>query len=295
MTELGRTSVILDTDIGDDIDDAYALGVCLRHPSIDLRGVATVWGDTTLRAAQARYLLALEGRPELPVAAGSRDPLDDQAPLGRNCQAAVVPAHEEERWRAGRKDGVQMLAELAAAHPGSTLLTIGALTNAARFYTEFPAEFATLERLVIMGGHLQSTLDYPEYNLACDPRATRTILACGKPMLMVGLDVTLQFQMTPEDLDQLAAAGTPLATALLAMTHMWQGDAAGPGGPLPTLHDPLAALAMVEPEVLRTVPRCLHGDRYGNLTPGPETPNVDFAVEVDVRRAMSRVLELVAG
>lgn len=67
--------VLLDTDLGDDIDDAYALGTCLRHPEVQLLGVSTVLGDTELRAAQVRYLLALDGHPEIPVAAGDRPPL----------------------------------------------------------------------------------------------------------------------------------------------------------------------------------------------------------------------------
>ncbi len=286
--------VLLDTDLGDDIDDAYALGVCLRHPGVQLVGVSTVLGDTELRAAQTRYLLALEGRSEIPVAAGSRDPLDSLAPLGRNCQAAVLPAHEEERWRAGRHDGVRALAEWSASHPGAVLLAIGPLTNVGRFVSEFPEEFALLSRLVIMGGHMQAGIDYPEWNFRCDPRAARIVLTAGKPVLLVGLDVTLQCRMIREDLERIGAARTPLSAALSAMTRMWQEHAKGETPPLPTLHDPLATLAMVEPQVLHTETRGVEVDAYGNCLPAAGPPNVEFSVGVQARKAVERVVGLVA-
>jgi inosine-uridine nucleoside N-ribohydrolase len=295
MSAQAHFPVLLDTDIGDDIDDAYALAVCLRHPEIDLLGVATVRGDSELRAAQARYLLALEGHPELPVAAGARDSLDKLVPIDRNRQAGVIPAAEEERWRAGRQDGVRALADWSAAHPGAILLTIGQLTNIARFRAEFPEQFALISRLVIMGGHLDASLSYPEYNIACDPRAAQMVFACGKPMLVVGLDVTLKCVMSKEDLDAIRQARTPLSAALAAMTKMWQGENADPQDPPhPTLHDPLAALALAEPDVLRTVPRRIEIDRHGNFVLSEGKPNVDFAVEVDARRALDRLMALVA-
>ncbi len=285
--------VLLDTDIGDDIDDAYALAVCLRHPDLQLLGVSTVRGDTELRAAQARYLLALEGQPEIPVAAGNRDALDSLVPVARNCQAGVVPSHEEERWRAGRHDAVRALAEWSTAHPGAILLTIGPLTNAGRFAVEFPQEFGLLSRLVIMGGHLDPALDYPEWNIRCDPRAAQIVLGAGKPILMVGLDVTLKCRMSNDDLDQVRAARTPLSAALSAMTRLWQEHCNAADPPLPTLHDPLAALAIAEPEVLRTVPRRLEIDRHGNCIIGDAKPNVEWATEVEARRALERIVELV--
>jgi len=292
MNQTEPTRVILDTDIGDDIDDAYALGVCLRHPALDLVGVCTVRGDTELRAAQARYLLALEGRPEIPVAAGSRDALDEFAPMERNCQAAVIPAHEEERWRAGRQDGVRALAEWAEAYPGATLVPIGPLTNIARLIREFPEAFRQIARLVIMGGHLRSDLDHPEWNFRCDPRAAQTVLACGKPILLVGLDVTLQCRMSREDLDAIRAARTPLTAALAAMTRLWQDACDRESAVLPVLHDPLAALAVVDPEVLQTAPREVRVDKYGNCLVGTGKPNVDFAIAVDARRALERITQL---
>ncbi len=62
-------SPTLDTDIGGDVDDAFALAYAARHPQIDLRAVTTVLGDTRWRAALALRLLDEAGVPGIPVAA----------------------------------------------------------------------------------------------------------------------------------------------------------------------------------------------------------------------------------
>jgi purine nucleosidase/pyrimidine-specific ribonucleoside hydrolase len=286
---LAAIRVILDTDLGDDIDDAWALAVCLGHPGIDLVGVATVWQDTQLRAAQTRKLLELAGRVDIPVAAGSRDGLDSINALPRNNQADLLSAEDEARLREGRNDGVRLLAELCAANPGATLLTIGALTNAARLLLEFPAAFAKLARLVIMGGHMSPELPYPEYNTQCDPRASQIVFGGPKPITMVGLDVTLKCVLTQEDLDVVAAKGTPLAAGLCHMTDLWR-KVNWPH--FPTVHDPLAALVCMEPELVTLETRRVSVDSAGGIVFDDAGQEVAVAVDVKPREVCRRVVEL---
>ena len=70
-----KYNVLIDTDIGDDIDDALALALALRSPEIELRGVTTVFGDTLKRAHLASHLLHVFGREDIPIAAGRQEPL----------------------------------------------------------------------------------------------------------------------------------------------------------------------------------------------------------------------------
>ena len=280
--------VILDTDLGDDIDDAWALSVCLGHPQIDLVGVATVWQDTQLRAAQTRKLLELAGRGDIPVAAGSRDGLDSINPLPRNNQADLLSPEDEARLREGRNDGVRLLAELCDANPGATLLTIGALTNAARLMLEYPAAFDKIERVVIMGGHMSPELPYPEYNTQCDPRASQIVFAGPKPITMIGLDVTLKCVLTQEDLDVVAGKATPLAQGLSHMTSLWRGVH---GGAYPTVHDPLAALVCVEPELVTLETRRVSADGGGWIVFDDAGQEVAVAVDVKPREVCRRVVE----
>jgi purine nucleosidase len=289
--------ILLDTDIGDDIDDAWALAVCLRHPNLRLVGVSTVLRDTELRAAQARHLLEQAGRREVPVAAGARDPLDAIHRISRNNQGAVLTAEEEARLRKGRTDGVRFLAEMAERHPGMTLLPVGPLTNIARLILEFPKAFATVGRIVMMGGHMIAGQDEPEYNVGVDPRATRIVFGCGKPITMIGLDVTLQCPLLPEDLDAIRSRETPLGRSLLRMTDLWQHHGRKPGdtAPLrtPIVHDPLAALVAADPSFVTLEARSVFPDDRGRCLPGDGPPNIDIAVAVDPARVRKALVELV--
>src|SRR5512141_81638 len=65
-----RIKVVLDTDIGTDIDDAWALGYALKSPSLELLGVTVTDADTPKRARLACKLLSRLGRTDVPVAVG---------------------------------------------------------------------------------------------------------------------------------------------------------------------------------------------------------------------------------
>ena len=66
----GKTKIILDADIGDDVDDAFALGLALHSPEIEIIGITTAWGDTALRARMVRRMLLENGTATIPVAEG---------------------------------------------------------------------------------------------------------------------------------------------------------------------------------------------------------------------------------
>jgi purine nucleosidase/pyrimidine-specific ribonucleoside hydrolase len=289
--------ILLDTDIGDDIDDAWALAVCLRHPNLRLIGVATVLRDTELRAAQARLLLELAEASRVPVAAGARDPLDSIHRITRNNQADVLSSGDEERLRRGRTDGVRFLAEMARAHPGVTLLPVGPLTNIARLILEFPDDFAKVGRIVMMGGHMIPGRDEPEYNVTVDPRATRIVFGCGKPITMIGLDVTLQCVLTAGDLMAVGAKETPLTRALIQMTELWQKEGRKPDdtSPLrmPCVHDPLAALVAADPSFVTLESRTVAADDRGRCLASAGRPNIDVAVAVQPERVRQALVDLI--
>jgi purine nucleosidase len=286
--------LVLDTDIGDDIDDAWALSVCINHPAIRLVGVTTVWRDTELRAAQARLLLEKAGVADVPVAAGARDGLDRLLDFPRNCQADVLSAEDEARLRPGRCDAVRMLAELADSVPGLVVAPVGPLTNVARFICEYPKAFAKIDRLVIMGGHMMADRPNPEYNVYCDPRASQIVFSCGKPIQMIGLDVTLRCQMQPGDLEAIEAKKTPLSDAIMTMTRLWQG--AGDGRRklgMPVVHDPLAVLTAVEPELVQWETRRVAIDDRGNCVASDCGGLVQVAIGVEPDPVRRRVVELI--
>ena len=281
--------VLLDTDIGDDIDDAWAVSLCLRHPGIELVGITTVWRDTVTRAALARLLVESAGISDVKVAAGSRDALDHILDLHRQTYSEVLE-DKDQRLKEGRTDAVRFMAETARENPGLTLISIGPLTNVARFCVEFPEEFGMISRHVMMCGHLMPERTEPEYNAGCDPRATRIVLSTEVPRFVVGLDVTLKCGLSEEDLDALRAKGTALPLTLYRMTQFWRRSS----GALPVMHDPLAVMSAVEGRIVDFERMRIVTDEKGMFTAVKGEPNVEFAVSVDpgvLRRKLIEIIE----
>ncbi len=279
---------LLDTDIGDDIDDAWALSLCICHPRIQLVGVTTVRGETKTRAALCRMLLESAGMKDIEVVAGSRDGLDALID-GYRPRYADALGNEERRLETGRTDAVRFMADMARKHSGLTLITIGPLTNAARFFLEFPKEFSTLERHIMMCGDLIPGRLDPEYNAGCDPRATRIALSTRVPKLMVGLDVTLQCPLSDNEIENLLVKNTPLSATLYRMTRLWQGG----GKTAPIMHDPLAAISAVEDGIVAFESMRIVADEKGKLRRTKGRPNVRFSVSVKPEGLRRRLDELI--
>lgn len=288
-------AVLLDTDIGDDIDDAWALAVCLSHPKINLIGVSTVYADTMARAVIARWLIEASGK-KVEVASGETNPLNRSISPHRPNQMKAIPSEDEQRLKFGRSDGVRFLAEKALEFEGEelVLLTVGPLTNAAKLLTEFPEAAEKITLIVSMVGTLLSDHTKPEYNASVDPKATKILFESGKPLTMVGLDVTLRCKFSEEDLKELSMSEKLLTKRLIALTKAWQDAHRRPDGsvPYPILHDPLAALVVVEPQLVLLQPMRIVIDDEGRTLKSDGYPNCMVAIDVDAKAVVSRFKNL---
>src|SRR3954464_14894050 len=137
-TDPPPTPLLLDTDVGTNIDDSLALAYLLRHPRCDLLGVTTVSGDVARRAACAEVLCREAGRDDVPIHCGAPGPL-----LIGPGQSAVplYPAISHRPHRADRAVGpaVEFMRPLVRERPGEvTLLSIGPLTNVAVLFAVDP-------------------------------------------------------------------------------------------------------------------------------------------------------------
>jgi len=259
-----RVPVLLDTDPGNDIDDACCLAYLLRQPRCELLGVTTVTGDTRQRATIADALCRAAGRPDVPVYAGLTGPLLH----GRG--QPEVPHYEAIKDDAGLRtfdappgDAVAFLRDTIRSRPGEiTLLAIGPMTNVAALFAADPEIPALLNRIVLMcgvftgrNGHGPGTR---EWNALCDPLAAALVYehaartAPGK-LLSVGLEVTTKCRLPAADCrDRFTAGGEPLQT-VLRMAEVWFAKQADKI----TFHDPLAAALIFEPGLCQTGPgRC---------------------------------------
>lgn len=288
-------AVLLDTDIGDDIDDAWALAVCLMHPQINLIGVSTVYSDTIARSVIARWLIETTGK-EIEVAAGEQHPLGRSVSLYRPNQMKAIPSEDEQRLKSGRSDGVAFLAEKIESYEGDNLvlLTVGPLTNAAKLIIEHPKVVEKITRVVSMVGTLVPEHTKPEYNAAVDPKATRILFECGKPLTMIGLDVTLRCKFSEGDLEELSRSEKLLTKRLIELTKAWQDAHRRPDGsaPPPILHDPLAALVVVEPDLVTLTPMKILVDDEGRTKKADGEPNCLVATDVHSSAVVNRLKSL---
>ena len=146
------TKILLDTDIGTDVDDAVALAYLLCHPDCELLGITTVTGEAEKRASLASLLCNAAGK-DVPVYPGEDHPM-----RGQQRQPIAQQATALSRWphRSNFPEGqaVAFLAETIRAHPGEvTLVTIGPLTNIGMLFSAHPETAELLAGLVIMGGN----------------------------------------------------------------------------------------------------------------------------------------------
>ncbi len=226
-----KMKIILDTDIGDDIDDVYALALLATRPNVQLLGVTTAWGQTKERAELAAKFLKVIGRTDVPVYAGRRGEfkIRDQYLWAQGYTGRGIKSEE----------AVAFLKRSIDQHPGEiTLVAIGPLVNIGDLLTRYPDVKPKLKRIVIMGGsvHVGYNNQAPpvaEWNIKCDPAAARIVYESGVPLVMAGLEVTTMMQIDAVRQKKLYACGTPLTDALSALTHLW-------GSPVPTLYDPVA-------------------------------------------------------
>lgn len=226
--------IVLDTDIGDDIDDAYALVLAARWPKVRLEAVTTAHGPTLARARLARKLLDLCGRADVPVYSA-----DD-----REGETPQLDWASDYPYARPAEDAAEALVRMANEQPGKiTLVPIGPLTNLGRALDLDPDFGRKLRRIVLMGGwvyrsYTPESTD-PEYNIRSNVPAAKKVFSCSADLVMVGLDACMETRFTKEWQDRLAASGKPWAEALLELTRRWPGQ-------VPILYDAITLATVAE-------------------------------------------------
>jgi len=264
--------VIIDTDIGDDIDDAFALALALRSPELQVIGITTTFGDTETRAKLVNRFLAEVGHPEIPVAAGAPTPVKGTFTQRRYAEGghAAKPSHP---------DAIGFILEQIRRYPGQvTLIAIGPLMNVGAAIDKDPATFRKLKRVVIMGGSIKrgyGDLGYtpprppqPEWNILNDIPSAQKLFASGVPLFVMPLDST-QLKLDEVKRAFLFSQGTPLTDALTLLYHQW-------GQVTPTLFDPMTIAFLVNPILCPVQPMHTRVDEKGLTRPesGPSNAQV---------------------
>jgi purine nucleosidase len=269
--------IIIDTDIGDDVDDAFAVALALRSPELQILGITTTFGDTETRAKLADRLLGETGHSDIAVAVGG----PTQA-VGTFTQRAY--AEGGHFARASHPRAVDFVLDRIRRNPGQiTLVAIGPLVNIGALIDNDPATFRQLRRVVLMGGSIArryGDLGYapdrgpePEWNIKNDIPSAQKLFAFGVPIFMMPLDST-QLKLDEVKRAILFQAGTPLTDALTLLYHEW-------GQQTPTLFDAMTIAYIVDPKLCPTKPLRISVDERGFTRPLTGTPNTEVCLDSD--------------
>jgi inosine-uridine nucleoside N-ribohydrolase len=276
--------VIFDTDIGDDIDDAFALALALSTPKLHIIAVTTAWGDTDLRARLTERFLTVTGHGDVVVAAGPKTHAISPFTQARWATAWPEPAK-------GWPDAINFIRDAARRNPGQiTLISVSPFSNVAALIDRDPDAFRQLKNVVVMAGSIRrgyGDLGYtpnhgpdPEYNILMDIPAAKKLFASGVPLYVMPLDST-QLKLDEVMRNILFSQGLRMTDALALLYAQWT---ASTQNPTPTLFDAMAVAAAIDPDLCRTQPMRIEVDDKGYTKVANGKPNANVCLESDSDR-----------
>jgi len=298
---MSRQKLILDCDPGH--DDAVAIMLAAGSPELDLLGVTTVAGNQTLENTSRNACRVLQwlGRENIPVYAGCGQPMVRQQITAGDIHGVTGldgPVFPPLRKTLEKEHAVQFLIRTLMDSAGNIIVvTTGPMTNLAMALRLEPRIAEKMQRIVLMGGAYTNGNVTPaaEFNILADPEAAHVCFTAGRPITMIGLDVTRKVLCYPETVERMAKADTCASRLFVdLMRHFCrtQKEIFGwEGGPL---HDPVTIASLLDPALVTTKPMNVRidlrsTDSYGRTNCDcfgylglPAT--ADVAVDIDVPR-----------
>jgi purine nucleosidase len=269
--------IIIDTDIGDDIDDAFAVALALRSSELEILGITTTFGDTETRARLADRLLGEAGREDIPVAAGAPTHAANDLTQRRYAEGGRFrrPSHPK---------AVDFILDQIRRYPGQiTLIAIGPLMNVGAAIDRDPETFRKLRQVVLMGGSIYrgyGDMGYfpphgpqAEWNIVNDIPSAQKLFASGVPVFVMPLDST-QLKLDEVRRAILFRSGTPLTDALTLLYYQW-------GDQTPTLFDVMTVAYLLNPKLCPVQPMRIRVDEKGFTRPESGAPNAQVCLDSD--------------
>lgn len=241
--------VIIDTDIGDDIDDSFALLLSILSEKMEILGITTCFRDTFKRAQIVKALLKTLNK-NIDVYAGSTLPMNNQIvyadfdkfDINGN---VIMPYYFEEMstYKIPTKSAIDFIIETANLYPNEvTIISIGPLTNLAKVMQKDLKSFNKIKDILFMGG--QPTTSFKEWNIRCDVEAACLVFSGKVPMKSVGLNVTSKCKLSKNAVDNVLNSKSNSYDHLLSKMAKAYLDFFK-GNRLPVMHDPLTIACML--------------------------------------------------
>ncbi|SHM24417.1 Inosine-uridine nucleoside N-ribohydrolase [Duganella sacchari] len=286
LAQAAPQKVIVDMDIGDDIDDAFALGLLLQSPEIEIVGITTAWGDTALRAQLLERMLRETGHGQIPIAQGIRTTGNPQPfTQARYAQRGKLPP---------KIDAVGFMLDQIRRQPDQiTLLALGPLTNIGAAIERDAATFGKLRQVAMMGGSVRSGYRKShyvparpadrEYNIVSDIASAQKLFTSGVPIVMMPVDST-QIRLDEVERNALLGHGSAVTDALALLYHQWINAYQPWSSNMPSLFDVVPVAWVIDPSVCPTIPLRIAVDHEGYTREQAGTPNAQVCLASDQKR-----------
>jgi inosine-uridine nucleoside N-ribohydrolase len=275
------TRILIDTDIGGDVDDALAVALAIHSPELDIAGISLVYESNEWRKGVLDNMLKIYKRTDIPVAIGAEKPL-----IGL-WNGKKPPNLAENR-------AAEFIIRLCDEDSGLVIAAIGPLTNIAAALCAAP-RIAQGRKICLMGGAFNTVR--PEWNIFCDPEAADIVFNSGSDIYMVGLDITEKCRFTQEEVDAFAEkGGEGQLLHRMILKCISDFESAWSNKYLPILHDPLAVSSLLWNDHLTFKRENVIIELQGRHTRGATFKHQDgaainVAVDVDSRLFKERLIE----
>lgn len=269
--ELEMIKIWINTDIGDDIDDAAAIALALRSPEIEILGISTAYQNTVKRKQMVLQLLEQYGRTDIPVYAGHGMPLIERTDV----QAEPLQYELVKSWGAGYQDkadveepdevnpseAIAAIIETFRTNPDAYFVEMALQTNLAMAFLQAP-EVMRSARIIGMGGAFQNA--FPEWNIKLDPEAARIVTDYAQNLILFGLDVTKYCRLEEKQVQKIRESSSGQVNYLYEGMKIFQAKTGYPY----TLHDAVCITYLVAHDTAKLKPGEYTVELHGEKTRG---------------------------
>jgi len=296
---MAARSIILDCDPGQ--DDAVALLLAMSSPDeLEILGITAVGGNVPLALTErnARMMCDVAGCEDIPVFAGCASPMIREPITAEYIHGATgIDGIDvfEPKTPLQDQHAVDFIIDTLRTKKSVVLVPTGPLTNIATAIQKAPEILESVEEIVIMGGAMReggNRTPSAEFNIMVDPQAADIVLNCGRPITLLGLDVTHQVLSTHERVARIGELDNAVADAtvgMLSFFHRYDTEKYSSQGT--PLHDPCTVAYLLKPELFKTKVCNVSVETESELTIGhtavdfwhvtDRSHNVAWAYEVD--------------
>lgn len=287
-----KQKVILDCDLGGDIDDAFALALILASPEFEVLGVVMDHGLTEKRAQIACKMLYETGMEYIPVVVGRQTPNvvgEDKEP--GNYTNQFYWAEGFLKVKPIRKSAADFIIENLRKHPHEIILfTVGPVPNMADVIRKDPKALKLAKHIYSMFGSFYmgyNTGSVPdaEWNVRADVESAKMFAASGAAITYAGLDITTFVKLEKELRLKLLMRQSPLTNALCALYSLW-------GHETPTLYDVVTVGMALWPDLFTTRPAHVKVIDSGyTVIDESKEPNCEIGVTINKQEFLNRIMQ----